>query len=135
MAGGGKIVARHETPDGPRFDVEMDDGEMRRGMSPADLAPEDDAGAEPEGSTNRSTKAPDGEPAKFFDYELRAGGVTVNEWRASKGLPPDARFGAMTFPEYQEEHAVTFATAAAAATGDIAPDPGGEPEASDGAAP
>lgn len=53
---------------------------------------------------------------KFFQYELEGGVVTINEVRASKGLPRDSRFGDMTLPDYIASNAKTFKAAAEART-------------------
>lgn len=105
------------------LDVERADGTIRKGVRPP-TAKDGEKSAKP-------SAKPEGPPAevKFFDYDLEKGVVTVNEYRAAKGLPSDPRFGTMTWPEYVAKNVGTFATKAAAITGDLAPDPGGEGEA------
>lgn len=115
-----KIVKVNE--DGT-LDVVMPDGTERKGVKPPGAKKSSEPSSKPEGA---------GEPQKFFQYELELGGVTINEWRASKGLPRAERFGDLTFPEYVLAHPEAFAMLAAAKTGDLAPDPGGETEAGDG---
>jgi hypothetical protein len=49
------------------------------------------------------------EPAKFVQFEVEAGIVTVNELRASKGLPPLGADGDLTVPQYRAKYAPVFA--------------------------
>lgn len=93
-----------------RFEVEDEQGNRRKVREKAKAlaapaAPEPKK-PEPEGAPAKAS-AP-AEAAKFFQYELEAGLVTLNELRASKGLPRDERFGEMTMPEYIAANAATY---------------------------
>ena len=110
MSGAGRITRTYTGPDGRlRIDVEDDDGETRSGLTIEDLVEADDEAV--------VSKAP-GQPseAKFYQYEFEGGVVTINEIRASKGLPADQRFGAMTLPEYIAANALTYKVATLART-------------------
>jgi len=126
MATGGKVLRTYTAPDGARrHDVEDDDGETRHGLTDDDLEPEEEAQAEAAKPASQATDV------KFFQYELEAGIATINEIRASKGLPRDERFANMTLPEYLAAHADTYqlatlARSASAAAGEIEPAPAEE---------
>ena len=110
MSAGGRVTRTYTGPDGRlRIDVEDDDGETRSGLTVEDLveAAVDDGASKAAGQPN---------DVKFFQYELEGGVVTINELRASKGLPSDPRFGAMTLPEYIAANAHTYKVATLART-------------------
>lgn len=110
MAGGGKVTRVYDGPDGkPLADVEGDDGAIVRGVPIEDLEADEETQAD-----EKQAGAPS--DVKFFQYELEAGVVTINELRASKGLEADARFGAMTLPEYIAANAKTYKIATLART-------------------
>ena len=105
MADGGKVLRSYTGPDGRvRHDVEDDTGETRHGLMDDDLEPE----AEEQAEAAKSKPAGPAADVKFFQYELEAGLVTLNEVRASKGLQRDERFANMTLPEYLAAHADTY---------------------------
>ena len=57
--------------------------------------------------------------AQFFQYEIEGGIVTINEVRASKGLPPK-KDGHLTLPEYRAKFATTYAISAASQSPTVA---------------
>ena len=110
MSAAGRITRTYTGPDGRlRIDVEDDAGETRSGLTVEDLveAAADDGAAKAAGQPS---------DVKWFQYELEGGVVTINELRASKGLPSDPRFGAMTLPEYIVANALTYKVATLART-------------------
>lgn len=56
--------------------------------------------------------------AKFYQYELESGAITLNELRASKGLPPLSMDGDLTLPQYRAKYASTFAQSTVASSPD-----------------
>lgn len=69
-----------------------------------------------DGSKGNTVEAPppsqdkqggDGEGAKFYQYEIEGGLVTINEVRRSKNLP-DIPDGDLTLPEYRAKHPEAF---------------------------
>jgi hypothetical protein len=73
---------------------------------------------------------------KFTQGELDAGLVTMNEWRASKGLGPLAVDGDLNIPQFKAKYQQTFAQATVATSPQTAaelvgmPEPGGAPSQS-----
>ena len=106
-----RIKRAYDGPDGrKRYDVEDDAGDVRSGLLDDDL--------ELDEATSAAEKKPVAPAAevKFFQYELEAGVVTINELRASKGLPADGRFGSKTLPEYRAANFDTYKRAALSST-------------------
>lgn len=102
-----KIIAVDESGPEPLYTVEAPDGTKRTGLTAAKVkaaasTPVDKAAAPAE--------------VKITPQEIEAGIVTINEARASKGLPRDARFGDMTLPEYKAATAEVYNLAARASS-------------------
>ena len=120
-----KVVAVHDTPDGPRYDVEIG-GKVTRGVA---LPPPPVGKTAPSESEKKGGGGKAAEPAMvaavaWLQHDLDGGVVTVNEYRASKGLQPDERFGNKTLPEFIAANAATYkAMAQARSVGDAAPPP------------
>jgi len=113
-----KIIAVDESGPEPLYTVEAPDGTKRAGLTAAKVK----AAA----STPAADKPAPAVEAKITPQEIEAGIVTINEARAAKGLPRDARFGDMTLPEYKAATAEVYNLAARAGSPSPLVDPPSE---------
>lgn len=85
----------------------------RPGNTPASMGNAGGAGA----ASAALLMAGVGKSVSFFQYEIEGGLVTINEVRASKGLPPMAKDGDLTLPEFRAKYPEIYAASTVTQTG------------------